>query len=239
MAKINIITLGESGVGKTSIVTRFITGKFKEYGGGTFVDNFKKTITVENREIEVIVWDTAGQERYNSLIRRYFAMADGVLLVYDVNESVTFSKLSSWLKSLKSENETAEILLVGNKMDCSDAKRVNTVDVERFSERENLEHVEVSAKSGQNVDAIFLSLTAKILEHKGILPRSSVSLQNSEDNCSIKGSQQSIEKEKEAEISFTYYGKSATPEKNKLEERNIVFVEDSAKLSKNSNECAC
>ncbi|GBO02873.1 Ras-related protein Rab-12 [Araneus ventricosus] len=166
-----IIMLGESGVGKTSLMMRFCKNIFKEGHKSTVaVDKYNKTILLNDKEIDLELWDTAGQERYNTIIKKYFRRADGVLLAYDMTNLATFMKLSSWLDELRQLNEEATVLIVGNKADLLNQNQVSRTTVENYARDEGLDFCETSAKNNENVDEVFQNLTLKVLERKQIPP---------------------------------------------------------------------
>ncbi|XP_054713570.1 uncharacterized protein LOC129223029 [Uloborus diversus] len=150
--KLNIIVLGDSGVGKTSLLLRFTTQTFKEFQTSTIIDCLHKQMNIEGKEVKLDLWDTAGQDRYRTLTKSYYRMADGVILVYDVGNIVSFSKLTSWLQELRGMNENAAIVIVGNKTDNLNRRAVTLQAVESYAKEEKLPFIETSAKNGNNVN---------------------------------------------------------------------------------------
>ncbi|XP_055935474.1 ras-related protein Rab-13-like isoform X2 [Argiope bruennichi] len=147
---------------------RFCKNIFREAHGCTSIDCYIKTITLNDKIIELQLWDTAGQERFKAIIKEYFRKADGVLLAYDMTNLETFMKLSSWLSELKEINEGATIFIVGNKADLLQSNQVNRSTVEKYAQEEKLECWETSAKKNENVDEVFKNLALKALERKKI-----------------------------------------------------------------------
>ncbi|XP_054722461.1 ras-related protein Rab-1A-like [Uloborus diversus] len=130
-------------------------------------------MNIEGKEVKLDLWDTAGQDRYRTLTKSYYRMADGVILVYDVGNIVSFSKLTSWLQELRGMNENAAIVIVGNKTDNLNRRAVTLQAVESYAKEEKLPFIETSAKNGNNVNTIFESLIREILFRKGIISSSS------------------------------------------------------------------
>ncbi|GIX80767.1 hypothetical protein CDAR_481341 [Caerostris darwini] len=168
--KLNIIMLGESGVGKTSLMARFCKNIFRSSHTWTSIDHYNKTLIFNDRRIDLQMWDTAGQERFRAIVKEYYRKADGVLLVYDLTNVITFHKLSSWLDELRAVNETASVLIVGNKNDLVDSNAVSRSSVQTYAREEGVEFSETSAKNNENVDKIFQKLVLTVLERKRIPP---------------------------------------------------------------------
>ncbi|XP_055937314.1 ras-related protein Rab-1B-like isoform X2 [Argiope bruennichi] len=161
---VKIIMLGNSGVGKTSLLLRFNQGVFIEGQDCTLgVFRYPKTVVLNDKTIQLEFWDTAGQERY-------YRTADGVLLVYDTTRYLTFLELTSWLSQIRELNNEATVVIAGNKSDLVKQNRVSGTTVENFARNEGLEYSETSAKDNENVDEVFEKLILKILEKKSIPP---------------------------------------------------------------------
>ncbi|GFY01827.1 ras-related protein Rab-12 [Trichonephila clavipes] len=168
---LNIVILGEMGVGKSALMMRFASQL-----PSTVIDVYPAHIIIGNKKVDLILWDTAGQERFRAVVSQYFRKADGVLLVYDVTNINSFSKLPKWLSKLKEINETAPIIIVGNKIDEINHKNVCLNAVKEFADKHKLEFIEASAKSGENVDQVFEKLATEILKSTPVhfLPTNSV-----------------------------------------------------------------
>ncbi|KAG8571212.1 hypothetical protein GDO81_011559 [Engystomops pustulosus] len=118
--KLQVIIIGSRGVGKTSLMERFTDDTFCEACKSTVGVDFKiKTVDLRGKKIRLQIWDTAGQERFNSITSAYYRSAKGIILVYDLTKKETFDDLPKWMKMIdKYASEDAELLLVGNKLDC-------------------------------------------------------------------------------------------------------------------------
>ena len=119
---LKFLTLGDSMVGKTSIVLRFVDNVFYEQTKSTIGVDFKtKTINFGNKKIKIKVWDTAGQERFRTITKQYYKNAEGIILIYDVTESKTFDQIEDWVMNIMDNKQSdAKVILVGNKIDCEE-----------------------------------------------------------------------------------------------------------------------
>jgi Ras-related protein Rab-1A len=162
--------LGDSGVGKTSLLDRFSQDKFTpSYITTIGVDIINKKLNIGNDIVNLKVWDTAGQERYQTLTKQFFQSVDGVVLVLNLLSLESFEKLEKWLELIRNKEQTLELIVAGNKCDCNEDERlVKLTDIETFVQEQQLEYLETSAKTGYNVEKLFKTLTKKILKRKGI-----------------------------------------------------------------------
>ena len=115
-----ILTIGESGVGKTCILRRFVENKFLKNHLATIGIDFKtKNLIINNKEIKLKIWDTAGQERFRNITTQYYKGADGIVLVYDVTDDGSFEKIRDWMAQIQAnaEKDDLGLVLLGNKCD--------------------------------------------------------------------------------------------------------------------------
>ena len=166
----SILLLGDSCVGKTSLISRYANGIFKdEYIATVGLDFVSKQEIINDKNINVKLWDTAGQERYKALTPSYLRGADGVILVFDVTNSETFDNLKFWLDSLKNNlgenNSFLPVVINGNKIDIDD-RDISKDDANKFAQENNYKYFETSAKSGVGVDELFREIVNQILENK-------------------------------------------------------------------------
>lgn len=168
---LKIIILGESNVGKTSLLTRYIDNKFDKNIKATIgIDTRYRIIKKSNKKIKVNFHDTAGQERFNSLVSTIYKGAEGVILVYDITNKQSFEKVKKWYeKVLQNCSKNIKICLLGNKNDLEENKRnVSFEEVKNFAETEGIFFRECSAlsdfenKIGDSVD----KLIDNVLVHK-------------------------------------------------------------------------
>uniref|UniRef100_A0A8C0MLH6 Ras-related protein Rab-12 n=1 Tax=Canis lupus familiaris TaxID=9615 RepID=A0A8C0MLH6_CANLF len=167
--KLQVIIIGSRGVGKTSLMERFTDDTFCEACKSTVGVDFKiKTVELRGKKIRLQIWDTAGQERFNSITSAYYRSAKGIILVYDITKKETFDDLPKWMKMIdKYASEDAELLLVGNKLDCETDREITRQQGEKFAQQiTGMRFCEASAKDNFNVDEIFLKLVDDILKKK-------------------------------------------------------------------------
>ena len=149
-----IIFVGDSGVGKTTIIKRIIEEKFNDLNDSSIgVDYYSKDIKFKGDELKLQIWDTAGQEKYRGLITSYARNAVLAFIIYDISSVETFKSLSKWIDYLNSI-EKMKIIICGNKIDLNDRK-VNKKDVEEFAKNDGLPFFEVSAINNENIEYMF------------------------------------------------------------------------------------
>ena len=156
-----IITIGDSGVGKTSIVRRYVYNVFDESTMSTIGLSFCfKEITLKNgKKIQLKLLDTAGQEKYNALTKSYFKNAEGVLFVFDFNQLESFENIGHWVKLFEENNNGKGIpkYLIGNKSDLE--KKVDQKLIDDFIEKYNYKFKECSALNNANIEEIFQDIS--------------------------------------------------------------------------------
>jgi small GTP-binding protein len=165
-----ILTIGESGVGKTCILRRFVENKFLKNHLATIGIDFKtKTLNINNKEIKLKIWDTAGQERFRNITTQYYKGADGIVLVYDVTDDGSFEKIRDWMAQIQSNAQRDELglVLLGNK--CDIEPRVVTEDQgSKLAEELKVSYFETSALNGQGINEAFEQLARDIMKKKGV-----------------------------------------------------------------------
>ena len=163
-----IITLGDSHVGKSSLIIKFIENKFTTNYLTTVGFDLKcKTIQMNDEEIKLIIHDTAGQERFRSLASNYIKKANGVLLVYDISDKKSFDNIGKWMDDIIEESDNKiPIVLAGNKCDLKQERVITKEEGENIAKQYNLIFFETSCKDGDNVENCFKELTQQILERK-------------------------------------------------------------------------
>jgi small GTP-binding protein len=163
---VKIVLIGDSGVGKTNLLSRFTRDQFNPESKSTIgVEFATKTLEVEGKNVKAQIWDTAGQERYRAITSAYYRGAIGAMLLYDITTSLTFSSLSRWLQELR-ENADPNIvvMLVGNKSDLSEKRAVSTDEGIGFSKSESLLFIETSARDASNVQDAFTTLITEVVK---------------------------------------------------------------------------
>ena len=168
---VKVVAIGDSGVGKTSLIQMFEHLKFTESFKPTIGADFSnKEITINGRIVTLQIWDTAGQERYQSLGTSFYRGADCCLLVYDITNPQSFENLSKWKdiflqKGLMTMPDTFPFIVVGNKVDIeAENRQVSTISLSRFcQENGNMLFIETSAKDNTNVEKAFRYLAEKAI----------------------------------------------------------------------------
>ncbi|CAI8508421.1 hypothetical protein ACO0OL_000645 [Hanseniaspora opuntiae] len=167
-----ILLIGDSGVGKSSLLVRFVDENFSPSFITTIGIDFKiKVIDINGKRIKLQLWDTAGQERFRTITTSYYRGADGVVLVYDVlDEKTLFDARDVWYNTIM-ENALpdCQLMLVGNKADDSedDKRQVSYEDGESLAKSLGMNFMEASAKDNKNVDEVFFTLVKMIEEKLG------------------------------------------------------------------------
>lgn len=162
-----LLLVGDSGVGKTSLLLRFTQGSFNESVRNTVgVDLRVKMVNYRGKKLKLTIWDTAGQERFRTLTSAYYRGAHGVILVYSINDRESFTNLSHWLKEIDiySTNEDAVKLLIGNKSDCESERVVSKDEARAFARERGMLFIEASAKTQEGVSQAFDECIQKILD---------------------------------------------------------------------------
>jgi len=161
---VKLCAVGDSQVGKSSIIQRFANGIFPEFHGPTIgVDFFFRTVEMKGKQVKIQVWDTAGQERFQSITQSYYRGAHGIIFVYDLTDVVSAQSLSRWYEDVKkSARSDIKCIVVGNKADIKKSDDALDIATE-FASRHRLAHVVVSAKTADNVSKAFLNLAEDCL----------------------------------------------------------------------------
>ena len=165
-----VLTIGESGVGKTCVLRRFVENKFLKNHLATIGIDFKtKTLNINNQEIKLKIWDTAGQERFRNITTQYYKGADGIVLVYDVTDEASYEKIRDWMKQILSNTQAEEIglVLLGNKCDV-EPRSVTEEMGKKMAEELKISYYETSALTGQGIKEAFEGLTRDIMKKKGV-----------------------------------------------------------------------
>ena len=165
-----ILTIGESGVGKTCVLRRFVENKFLKNHLATIGIDFKtKTLNINNQEIKLKIWDTAGEERFRNITTQYYKGADGIVLVYDVTDEASYEKIRDWMDQILSNIQQDEIgiVLMGNKCDMEERNVSEEMGI-KLAEELKISYFETSALTGQGIKEAFEKLTRDIMKKKGV-----------------------------------------------------------------------
>ena len=165
---LKVVMIGDSGVGKSNLLSRFCEGRFSELSTPTIgVEFIPHDTQVNNQKVSIHFWDTAGQEKYRGITSSYYKDAHGVCLVYDVTNKNSFLNLEIWLDEIRNFcSKEITVTLVGNKIDCEDKRRVSTKEGEVFAVANSLFYYETSAKleEGGGVDVAFRKVIEEVLK---------------------------------------------------------------------------
>ena len=168
--KINIFTLGNSTVGKTCFIHKFVHNKFNyNYFSTIGVDYLtKKIILPSGKNVKIIFYDTAGQERYKSLSFNLLKNADGILLMYDITNLETFTSITGWIKSIREiKPNDFPIILIGNKCDLESKRKIQKEEGEKEAKNNGFLFFETSCKENINIEETINSIVSMITDEKG------------------------------------------------------------------------
>ena len=159
-----LVLIGDSGVGKTNILTRYTKNEFSLATQATVGVEFgSKIIKKNDKLIKLQIWDTAGQERYKSITSAYYKGSKGAFVVYDISRKPTFENVDKWIGELKTNaSEDVLIMLVGNKSDLEDKREVQIDETKKKAEQHKIAFCETSALKGNNIEQAFDSLIDEI-----------------------------------------------------------------------------
>lgn len=164
-----VVVIGPSAVGKSSLIRRFVENKFSfQYKFTIGVDFLTKSVEYEPEKIaRLAIWDIGGQDRFKSLRRNFYDGTNGALVVFDLSRAQTFPRMKEWVSDLRQSIEKdVPIIILGNKKDLvSEVGRViDQNEVNQFAEKVGSLLIETSAKTGDNVENVFVELTRKIVQ---------------------------------------------------------------------------
>jgi Ras-related protein Rab-1A len=160
-----ILIIGDSGVGKSSIMVQFVDKTFSDSYMSTIGVDFKiKTININGKCIKLQIWDTAGQERFRTITSSYYKGAHGIMLVYDITDVESFNNIKQWLVDVERyADEQVCKLIVGNKVDLAANKRAVSFETAKaFCDNLDIAFMETSAKKVSDTDKVFLTLVDEI-----------------------------------------------------------------------------
>lgn len=163
---IKLIIIGESGVGKSSILSMYCEQLCHEGYVSTIGVDFKiKVLHINDKKVKLQIWDTAGQERFRSIIPNYYRGAHIIMLVFDLTSNYSFIKLTDWIKEIihHLSNNNYKIILIGNKCDNDKSRQVNMEEIENFVNKHGIYYIEVSAKKNININEAFYQATKSVI----------------------------------------------------------------------------
>ena len=164
---LKILILGDSSVGKTSILLKYVDGYFPTIYVATIGVEYKiKQLNIKGLNINLQIWDTAGQERFRGITQNFMKGADGIMYVYDITQKPTFDNLRTWIRQSEESTEGFKKIIIGNKSDLEADREVSKEYLKKFCDDKNLTGLEVSAKLGIKISDAFEYLAKLILGDK-------------------------------------------------------------------------
>mmetsp|Transcript_15551 Transcript_15551/g.35852 ORF Transcript_15551/g.35852 Transcript_15551/m.35852 type:complete len:195 (+) Transcript_15551:154-738(+) len=159
-----LVLLGDTAVGKSCLVVRFVRDEFFEFQEPTIGAAFlTQTVALDDSTVKFEIWDTAGQERYRSLAPMYYRGAAAAIVVYDITNPDSFTGAKSWVKELQRRGDpNVVIALAGNKADLESRRKVEFEEANSYAEENGILHLETSAKNANNVKALFVEIAKKL-----------------------------------------------------------------------------
>uniref|UniRef100_A0A914UYT4 small monomeric GTPase n=1 Tax=Plectus sambesii TaxID=2011161 RepID=A0A914UYT4_9BILA len=167
---LKVLIIGESGVGKSSLLIRFVDDTFDPEQPATIGVDFKvTTLTVDGNKVKLAIWDTAGQERFRTLTPSYYRGAQGVICVYDVSNRASYDRLQHWLTELETYSTKTDVvkMLVANKID-REKREVTREEGLKFARKHCMLFIEASAKTRESVQCAFEELVEKVIQTPGL-----------------------------------------------------------------------
>jgi small GTP-binding protein len=165
--RFKVILLGDIAVGKTSILSRFVEEKFTiEYKCNVGVEFKVKSLFLdESTGADLQIWDTCGEERFRTITRQYYRDSNGVILIFDLTNRNSFERLHSWLEDITEFGpKETNTIIIGNKSDLIEERKTNFNEAYNFATKNNIQYIEVSAKTGNNVGLLFENLTKSMVK---------------------------------------------------------------------------
>ena len=170
--KCHLLVIGDSTVGKTSILSRYTKGVFNANFLATIgLDYFSKDEVINNKTVRIKIWDTAGVNKFHSLVKGFFRNAQGIMVVYDVTNIETYENVKYWTQSIKTQlgndiNKIA-VIIIGNKIDCKE-REVNKEEANIYCSELGYPYFETSAKTGENINETIHFLVMEVLKKNSL-----------------------------------------------------------------------
>ena len=227
---IKVVLLGETAVGKSSLIARFVNDTFSQNFVPTMAGCYSSKIqeyVEDKKKLKFEIWDTAGQERYRSITKIFYKDASVAILVYDITRKDTFQEIKNyWYKEVRdNSNENIVIAIAGNKIDCYEYEEVNKNEVQEFSDQIGAIYKGTSAKSGNGVEDLFHKIGLKIIDPVNYLERV-----NNSKNARIKNKKSIL-------ISSEIQNEEKKDEDYLVKNNNVNNDDKNKKNKKKSNCC--
>ncbi|KAK2097619.1 Transmembrane channel-like protein 7 [Saguinus oedipus] len=164
ICQFKIVLLGESAVGKSSLVLRFVKGQFHEFQESTIGAAFlTQTVRLDDTTVKFEIWDAAGQERHRSLAPMYYRGAQAAIVIYDITNEESFARAKNWVKELQRQaSANIVIALSGNRADLANKRAVDFQEAQSYADDNSLLFMETSAKTSMNANEIFMAIAKKL-----------------------------------------------------------------------------
>ena len=161
-----IVLVGDSSVGKTNIMSKYLKNEFHEDSKATVGVEFgSEQFSIEGHNIKAQIWDTAGQERYKAITSAYYKGAKGAFVVYDITRKQSFDSVDRWINELKAAaDKKLSIIIIGNKCDLEDQRQVTKEQAEEKAKTNEVAFMETSALSGENLDKAFEKMMNEVFK---------------------------------------------------------------------------
>jgi len=180
-----VVLVGDSFVGKTNIMSKYLKNEFHEDSKATVGVEFgSRQFNIEGHVIKAQIWDTAGQERYKAITSAYYKGAKGAFIVYDITRKESFDNVTKWAEQLKSTaDKNLTIIIVGNKTDLEDQRQVTSEEGQNKANELESAFIETSAASGSNLDKAFEMMINEVYKkcHEEMLAEGDVEIEGGED----------------------------------------------------------
>lgn len=164
---VKILLLGDTTVGKSCLVRRFVDDKFDANTATTIgVDFRERAVAWEDGKLRLQVWDTAGQERFRCITPSYYRLAQAVLIVFDITRRRTFEQVETWIQQLELHTPQLSWTLLGNKRDLASCREVAHEEAEALARKFGMLYMETSAKTGEQVEEVFLGLAEMVMKQR-------------------------------------------------------------------------
>ena len=196
LISLKILLIGDSLVGKTSLLLKYVDDFFPEEHIATIGIEYKdKIINKDGYNIRLQIWDTAGQERFNSITKNIYRNTNGVLFVYDVTNRKSYNSMKNWIKDTEKIDKDIKGIILANKIDLEE-REVNTDELEELGNKMNMKFLETSAKDNINVKEAFILLVEELLKDKNEKEILEMYSRNKRSDLSIGTKKTAIDKKK-------------------------------------------
>ena len=167
---ISILFLGDSKVGKTNMIYRFVENKYSDEILVTLGFDIKtKIIKIMNKNILVKIYDTAGQERFNAVTKSLFQKVQGIILVYDISNEESFNNINFWISQINDNFLNIKCILAGNKCDLEKERIISKKEGENLAKKNNFKFFETSSKTGHNINEIMNEIVSDIYKNNNFI----------------------------------------------------------------------